>query len=126
MLMKAFEENDYEIESLKNHIESRDAVESSHTHIVKNTNKGKIVMQESQPQNSTSIASLSVQQLQEMIANSIKTQNGGPAHSLCIPNHIQIGSTISECRMDTNHSNSNSLMERVIQDNKLLTSLKHV
>ena len=68
---------DYEIESLKNHIESRDVVESSHTHTDKNTNKGKAVMQESQPQNSTSIASLFVQLLQEMIANSIKTQYGG-------------------------------------------------
>ena len=45
--MKAFEENDYEIESLKNHIESRDAVESSHIHTVKNTDKGKAVMHES-------------------------------------------------------------------------------
>ena len=43
-------------------------------------------MQESQPQNSTSIASMSVQQLQlqEMIANSIKTQYGGPAQTLSL------------------------------------------
>ncbi|KAA0043322.1 uncharacterized protein E6C27_scaffold110G002330 [Cucumis melo var. makuwa] len=41
-------------------------------------------MQESQPQNSTSIASLSVQQLQEMIANSIKTQYGGPAQTFSL------------------------------------------
>ncbi|KAA0057696.1 ty3-gypsy retrotransposon protein [Cucumis melo var. makuwa] len=81
MLMKAVEERDFEIASLKNHIESRDAAESSHTHIIKNVNKGKEIMQESQPQNSTSIASLSVQQLQEMIANSIKTQYCGPAQT---------------------------------------------
>ncbi|KAA0056609.1 ty3-gypsy retrotransposon protein [Cucumis melo var. makuwa] len=73
MLMKAIEVKDYEIASLKNHIESRDATESSHTHTAKNAGKGKAIIQESQPQNSTSIASLSIQQLQEMIANSIKT-----------------------------------------------------
>ncbi|KAA0052352.1 ty3-gypsy retrotransposon protein [Cucumis melo var. makuwa] len=32
MLMKAIEEKDFETASLKNHIESRDAAESSHTH----------------------------------------------------------------------------------------------
>ena len=77
MLMKALKEMDYEIESLKNQIESHDVAESSHTHTVKNVDKGKAIMQEIQPQNSTSIASLFVQQLQEMIANSIKTQYGG-------------------------------------------------
>ncbi|KAA0041568.1 ty3-gypsy retrotransposon protein [Cucumis melo var. makuwa] len=56
---------DFEIASLKNHIESRDTVESSHTHVVKNVDKGKAIMQESQPQNSISIASLFVHQLQE-------------------------------------------------------------
>ena len=61
MLMKAVEEKDNEIASLKNHIERREAVESSHTHTVKNTDKGKTIMQESQPQNSTSTTSLSVQ-----------------------------------------------------------------
>ncbi|TYK02185.1 ty3-gypsy retrotransposon protein [Cucumis melo var. makuwa] len=84
MLMKVVEERDYEIASLNNHIQSRDAVESSYKHIVKNTNKRKAVRQESQPQNSTSIASLSVQQLQEMIANSIKTQYGGPAQTFSL------------------------------------------
>ncbi|KAA0055871.1 ty3-gypsy retrotransposon protein [Cucumis melo var. makuwa] len=74
MLIKAAEERDFEIASMKNHIESRDATKSSHTHTIKNVNKGKAIMQESQPQNSSSIASLSIQQLQEMIANSIKTQ----------------------------------------------------
>ena len=44
MLMKALEERDYGIESLKNHIESCDAAESSHTHTVKNADKGKTIM----------------------------------------------------------------------------------
>ena len=47
--MKDVEEKDYEIASLKNHLENRDAVESSHTHIVKNADKGKEIMQENQP-----------------------------------------------------------------------------
>ncbi|KAA0048559.1 ty3-gypsy retrotransposon protein [Cucumis melo var. makuwa] len=84
MLIKEVEERDYEIAFLKNHIESRDAVESSHEHTVKNTDKRKTAMRESQPQNSTSIASLSVQQLQEMIENSIKTQYGGPAQTFSL------------------------------------------
>ncbi|KAA0052315.1 ty3-gypsy retrotransposon protein [Cucumis melo var. makuwa] len=33
MLMKAVEERDFKIASLKNHIESRDTAESSHTHL---------------------------------------------------------------------------------------------
>ena len=78
MLMKAVEERDYKIASLKNHIESHYIVES---HIVKNTDKGKTFMQESQPQNWTSIASLFVQQLHKMIVNSIKTQYGGPTQT---------------------------------------------
>ena len=49
MLMKAVEERDNDIASLKNHIERRDAVESSHTHTVKNTDKEKTIMQESHP-----------------------------------------------------------------------------
>ena len=84
MLIKAIEDRNYEIASLKNHIESCDVVESSHTHTIKNNDKGKAVPQESQPQNSTSIASLSIQQLQYMIANSIKTQYGGPAQTFSL------------------------------------------
>ena len=60
MLMKAIEEMDYEIASIKNHIESRDADESSHTHIIKDNERGNTILQESQPQNSISIALLYV------------------------------------------------------------------
>ena len=45
--------------------------------------------------------------------------------SLCIPSHIRRGSTIWECRMDTNHLNSNNLMEKTTQNNMLLISSKH-
>ncbi|MCQ7416344.1 retrotransposon gag domain-containing protein, partial [Salmonella enterica] len=81
MLMKAVEERDCEIASLKNHIESRDIAESSQTPAAKNIDKGKAVMQENQPQHSTSIASLSVQQLQDMIMSSIRAQYGGPTQN---------------------------------------------
>ena len=63
MLLKVVEERDYEIASLKNHIESRDAAESSHKPAVKSIDKGNKVLQDNQPQDSTSIALLSVQQL---------------------------------------------------------------
>ncbi|KAA0034031.1 ty3-gypsy retrotransposon protein [Cucumis melo var. makuwa] len=57
---------------------TRETVESSQTPIVKATDKGKNVVEENQPQQqSVSIASLSVQQLQNMIANSIRAQYGG-------------------------------------------------
>ncbi|KAA0036884.1 ty3-gypsy retrotransposon protein [Cucumis melo var. makuwa] len=84
MLMKVVEEMNYEIASLKNHIESHDAAESSHIHSVKNTDKGKAVMQESQAQNLTSIASMSIHQLQETIANSIKIQYDGSTQTFSL------------------------------------------
>ena len=46
MIMKAIEERDCEIESLKNLIESRGVFESNHTHTIKNIDKGKVIMQE--------------------------------------------------------------------------------
>ncbi|TYK14501.1 ty3-gypsy retrotransposon protein [Cucumis melo var. makuwa] len=50
--------------------------ESSQTHVVKAGDKGKNVVQENQPQQQlASVASLSVQQLQNMIANSIRAYN---------------------------------------------------
>ena len=61
MLMKAVEEKDFKIASLNNHIENCDVAKSSH-HTLSNIDKGKTIMQESQPQNSTSITSLSAQQ----------------------------------------------------------------
>ncbi|KAA0054171.1 ty3-gypsy retrotransposon protein [Cucumis melo var. makuwa] len=52
---------------------TRETAESSQTPVVKATDKGKNVVQENQPQQqSVSVASLSVQQLQDMIANSIR------------------------------------------------------
>src|ERR1051325_2261524 len=76
LLIKTVEDKDLEIASLRNHIENREAVESSHTNAVRGGDKGKTILQEAQPQLPASI-SLSVQQLQDMIAHSIKAQYGG-------------------------------------------------
>ncbi|KAA0046722.1 retrotransposon protein putative ty3-gypsy sub-class [Cucumis melo var. makuwa] len=55
---------------------TREIAESSQTHVVKAGDKGKNVVQENQPQQQlASVASLSVQQLQNMIANSIRAYN---------------------------------------------------
>ncbi|KAA0033935.1 ty3-gypsy retrotransposon protein [Cucumis melo var. makuwa] len=78
-LMKVIEERDHEIAALKDQMKACETGESSQTPVVKATDKGKNVVQENQPQQqSVSVASLSVQQLQDMIANSIRAQYGGP------------------------------------------------
>ncbi|TYK01673.1 ty3-gypsy retrotransposon protein [Cucumis melo var. makuwa] len=77
-LMKVVEERDHEIIALREQMQTRETVESNQTHVVKATDKEKNVVQENQPQQqSVFVASLSVQQLQDMIANSILAQYGG-------------------------------------------------
>ncbi|KAA0032461.1 retrotransposon gag protein [Cucumis melo var. makuwa] len=72
-LMKVVEERDHEIAALKDQMKACETAESSQTPVVKATDKGKNMVQENQPQQqSVSVASLSVQQLHDMIANSIK------------------------------------------------------
>ncbi|KAA0043518.1 ty3-gypsy retrotransposon protein [Cucumis melo var. makuwa] len=59
-------------------MQTRETAESSQTPVVNATDKGKNVVQENQlQQQSVSVASLSIQQLQVMIANSIRAQYGG-------------------------------------------------
>ncbi|KAA0065361.1 ty3-gypsy retrotransposon protein [Cucumis melo var. makuwa] len=77
-LIKAVEERDHEIAALKDQMKACETVESSKTPTVKVDNKGKVVLQENQTEKSISIASLSVQQLQDMITSSIRVQYGGP------------------------------------------------
>ncbi|KAA0051630.1 ty3-gypsy retrotransposon protein [Cucumis melo var. makuwa] len=78
-LMKVMKEQDHEITALREQMRTRKTAESSQTPVVKATDKGKNVVQENQPQQqSVSVASLSVQQLDDMIANSIRAQYGGP------------------------------------------------
>ncbi|KAA0025898.1 ty3-gypsy retrotransposon protein [Cucumis melo var. makuwa] len=72
-LNKIVEERDHEIIALREQVRTRETAESSQTPIVKATDKGKNVVQENQPQlQSVSVASLLVQQLHDMIANSIR------------------------------------------------------
>ncbi|KAL0461068.1 UNVERIFIED_CONTAM: hypothetical protein Slati_0734000 [Sesamum latifolium] len=90
-LQKIVEDKDLQIAQLMNKLEPTNAGESSNNHssASKNTEKEKRAdeeppMQESAQKSShsaTSIAALSVQQLQEMIANTIKAQYSGSAQS---------------------------------------------
>ncbi|TYK08171.1 ty3-gypsy retrotransposon protein [Cucumis melo var. makuwa] len=78
-LMKVVEERDHEITTLREQMQTHETTKSSQTPVVKATDKGKNVVQENKPQQqSISVASLSVQQLQDIIANSIRAQYGGP------------------------------------------------
>ncbi|KAA0056323.1 ty3-gypsy retrotransposon protein [Cucumis melo var. makuwa] len=59
--------------------QTRETAESSQILVAKAGDKGKNVVQENQPQQqSASVASLSIQQLQYMITNSIRAQYRGP------------------------------------------------
>ncbi|KAA0061331.1 ty3-gypsy retrotransposon protein [Cucumis melo var. makuwa] len=81
-LMKVVEERDHEITTLREQMQTRETAESSQTPVVKATDKGKNAVQDNQPQQqSVSVASLSVQQLHDMIANSIRAQYGGPSQT---------------------------------------------
>ncbi|TYJ96836.1 ty3-gypsy retrotransposon protein [Cucumis melo var. makuwa] len=79
LLMKLVEERDHEIKALREQVWVRETTESSQTPVVKASDKGKNVVQENPPQQQLAfVASLSVQQVQDMIANSIRAQYGGP------------------------------------------------
>ncbi|KAL0403640.1 UNVERIFIED_CONTAM: hypothetical protein Sradi_2004800 [Sesamum radiatum] len=90
-LQKIVEDKDLQIAQLMNKLEPTDAGESSHNHssVSKHVEKEKQIDEELPRQESTqksshsatSIAALSVQQLQEMIANTIKAQYGGSAQN---------------------------------------------
>ncbi|KAA0053482.1 ty3-gypsy retrotransposon protein [Cucumis melo var. makuwa] len=71
-LMKVVEERDHKIVALKEQMKACETAESSKTPIVKAGNKGKVVLQENQTHYSIFIASLSVQQLQDMITSSTR------------------------------------------------------
>ena len=72
---------------------------------------------------STSISSLSVQQLQDMITNTIRAQYGGHHKTLwCIQNHTPRGLTFYRCLRVTNLLSFNSSMEKGIRSNISLIS----
>ena len=77
-------------------MKTRETSKSSQTLVVKASDKGKNVVQENQPQKQlASVASLSVQQLQDMIVNSIKAKNGGSSQTSFIYSKSYIKSIIN-------------------------------
>ncbi|KAA0042087.1 ty3-gypsy retrotransposon protein [Cucumis melo var. makuwa] len=72
-LMKAIEERDHEIITLKDQMKTCKTVESSKTPVVKADNKQDATVH--------LCVSLSVQQLQDMITSSIRVQYGGPSQT---------------------------------------------
>ena len=83
-LTKALEDKDLQITTLMNKLEVQDLGESSHDHKFTSAkdNEGREIENTPQQEQSTSVASLSVQQLQDMITNTIRAQYGGSTGSL--------------------------------------------
>ena len=71
-LKKIIEERDHEIATLKDQMKACETTKSSKTLALKANDKGKAMLQENQTQQSISITSLSVKQLQDMITNFIR------------------------------------------------------
>lgn len=83
LLTKALEDKDLQIATLMNKLEAQDLGESSHGHKFTSAkdDEGKETQDTPQQEQSTSVASLSVQQLQDMIMNTIRAQYGGSSAS---------------------------------------------
>ena len=73
LLTKALEDKDLQIATLMNKLEVQDLGESSHGHKFTSTkdDKGREIENTPRREQSTSVASLSVQQLQDIITNTI-------------------------------------------------------
>ena len=83
LLTKALEDKDLQIATLMNKLEVQDLGESSHGHkfISAKDDEGREIENTPQREQSTSVASLSVQQLQDMITNTIQAQYEGSSTS---------------------------------------------
>ena len=83
LLTKALEDKDLQIATLMNKLEVQDFGESSHGHKFTSAKDdvGREIKDTSRREQSTSVASLSVQQLQDMITNTIRAQYGGSSTS---------------------------------------------
>ena len=83
LLTKALEDKNLQIATLMSKLEVQDHGESSHGHKFTSTNddKGREIENTRQQEQSTSVASLSVQQLKDMITNTIRAQYGGSSAS---------------------------------------------
>ena len=83
LLIKVLEDKDLQIATLMNKLKVQDLGESSHGHKFTSAKDGEEREIENTPrqEQSTSIASLLVQQLQDMITNTIRAQYGGSSTS---------------------------------------------
>ena len=88
LLIKALEDKDLQIANLMNKLEVQDLGESSHGHKFTSAKDGEGREIENTPrgEQSTSVASLPVQRLQDMITNTIRAQYRG---LLQVLSHIQ-------------------------------------
>ena len=76
---------------------------------------------------SASVSALSVQQLQDMITNTIRLNMVEKHNVLCItPSHILDGLIVYPCRQTINHQSNKILLARGTQDNISLTLMKLV
>ena len=83
LLTKALEDKDLQIATLMNKLEVQDLGESNHGHkfTLAKDDKGREIENTPRQEQSTSVASLSVQQLHNMITNTIRAQYGGSSTS---------------------------------------------
>ena len=83
LLTKALEDKDLQIATLMNKLEVQDLGESSHGHKFTSVkdDEGREIENTPRREQYTSVASLSVQQLQDMITNTIRAQHGGSSTS---------------------------------------------
>ena len=83
LLTKALEDKDLQIATLMNKLEVQDLSESSHDHKFTSVkdDEGREIENTSRWEQSTSVALLSVQQLQDMITNTIRAQYEGSSTS---------------------------------------------
>ncbi|KAK4592997.1 hypothetical protein RGQ29_017223 [Quercus rubra] len=83
LLTKALEDKDLQIATLMNKLEVQDLGESSHGHKFTSAkdDEGREIENTPRQEQSASMASLSVQQLQDMITNTIRAQYGGSSTS---------------------------------------------
>ena len=83
LLTKALEDKDLQIATLMNKLEVQDLGESSHGHKFTSVkdDEGREIENTPRQEQSASMASLLVQQLQDMITNTIRTRYGGSSMS---------------------------------------------
>ena len=124
LLTKALEDKDLQIATLMNKLKVQDLGESSHGHKFTSAkdDEGREIENTPQRERSTSVASLLVQQLQDMITNTIRAQHVGSFTSSLTYSKPYI-KHIDNMRMPNGYQppSSCSLMAKEILSNTLLT-----